>query len=492
MTATINVVTANGADYNNISPFDHLAAIHGTINRTTTTFTAESSPGITFNFVGTGFRFDVDGNLIAGTVTSYTLVISAEVILTATFSPKLNGLKLWTAIRDNEFEPVFGTLPHIINGGAGDDDLEGQDGNDLIEGNEGADTLNGGDNLAAGDTLSYRNSADGVTVSMLLTTAQVSGGDASGDIISNFENLLGSNGDDILTGDGDVNTINGFSGNDTIDGHDGNDILIGGDGIDTLSYISVSDGVVVSLAKTAQQTIGGDFDRISGFENLTGSEWDDVLTGDKNVNTIHGAGGDDIIDGGKGADFIFGDANGSDGDSVSYIKSSLAVLVDLNAATQALLNGTKANGDAAGDTLDGIENIIGSARNDTLIGNGGNNALTGGAGKDTLTGGLGEDEFIFNKLTEKGDVIKDFTTNEDTLVFAAAGFKNAVVGDVNFVSGTGTGLVAAAKEATFLYDTANGNLYYDQDGTGAAAKQLVVTLEGAPAINPLVGDIIIV
>ena len=51
--------------------------------------------------------------------------------------------------------------------------------------------------------------------------------------------------------------------------------------------------------------------------------------------------------------------------------------------------GTGTGGDAQGDTLTGIEQLIGSNANDTLGGDAGNNGLWGGAGDDVLTGGAG-------------------------------------------------------------------------------------------------------
>ena len=57
-----------------------------------------------------------------------------------------------------------------------------------------------------------------------------------------------------------------------------------------------------------------------------------------------------------------------------------------------LLQGGTQNTVGAGvDTLTGIENLIGSAFNDTLTGDAGNNVLTGGAGNDMLLGGAGDD-----------------------------------------------------------------------------------------------------
>ena len=58
--------------------------------------------------------------------------------------------------------------------------------------------------------------------------------------------------------------------------------------------------------------------------------------------------------------------------------------------------GTASGGDAAGDTLSGIENVIGSAQADTLTGDGGDNVLEGDAGNDSLDGGAGDDTAVFS------------------------------------------------------------------------------------------------
>jgi Ca2+-binding RTX toxin-like protein len=64
-----------------------------------------------------------------------------------------------------------------------------------------------------------------------------------------------------------------------------------------------------------------------------------------------------------------------------------------------LLTGLGAGSDAQGDILGGIENIVGSAFNDTLTGDGGTNALVGGAGADTLIGGPGIDTADYSTST---------------------------------------------------------------------------------------------
>src|SRR6185436_18208863 len=94
-----------------------------------------------------------------------------------------------------------------------------------------------------------------------------------------------------------------------INGGKGNDVLIGGVGEDRLDYsgIGIAAGVTISLAiATAQDTGGAGVDKVSGFENLTGSAFDDKLTGDANANSIAGDTGEDVIEGGAGNDALDG------------------------------------------------------------------------------------------------------------------------------------------------------------------------------------------
>ncbi len=70
-----------------------------------------------------------------------------------------------------------------------------------------------------------------------------------------------------------------------------------------------------------------------------------------------------------------------------YINSGAAVTVNLGADTAS-------GGAAAGDSLNSIENLRGSAFDDTLTGSGVANRLSGGDGVDTLSGGDGNDRLI--------------------------------------------------------------------------------------------------
>ncbi|MGO1081201.1 hypothetical protein ACTOWL_37100, partial [Inquilinus sp. CA228] len=71
-------------------------------------------------------------------------------------------------------------------------------------------------------------------------------------------------------------------------------------------------------------------------------------------------------------------------DTAAYDDGRVGVVVDITA-------GTASGGNAAGDTLSGIENLTGSLGNDRLTGSSVVNVLRGQAGDDILRGGNGGD-----------------------------------------------------------------------------------------------------
>ena len=314
------------------------------------------------------------------------------------------------AVIDNivNFENVIGSI--------GADEITGDGGDNVIEGGAGLDILDGGGGT---DTLSYESEggAGDVGVAVNLATSTSINNDGSSpsttrDTISNFENVIGSQGDDLITGDANDNILEGGAGDDNIFGGDGDDTLIGGEGLDTLDggggtdTLSYADedmppGVGVAVNLAASTSIDNDAarntrDTISNFENVIGSKNNDEITGDS---------GDNVIEGGAGADILVGGGNplvGSTGDTVSYESSEEAVGVNL-------LEATNSGGDADGDTLSGFENIIGSAGADTLTGDDGDNVIEGGAGVDTLVGGAGTDTLSYE--SEQEGVTVDLDTD---------------------------------------------------------------------------------
>ncbi|QUT08262.1 hypothetical protein KFK14_13940 [Sphingobium phenoxybenzoativorans] len=181
----------------------------------------------------------------------------------------------------------------------------------------------------------------------------------------------------MLTGDGGANTLNGGNGDDVLTGGAGADSLIGGNGTDTASYSNAGSAVVANLANSAANTADAAGDTYNGVENLLGTDYADTLTGDSGANRLDGGNGDDILRGGAGADTLVG---GSGIDTADYSGSG-AINLNLSTAT-----GTGTGGDAQGDTLSGIEHILGSGNNDSFTLNlSAGWSVDGGAGQDTVT-----------------------------------------------------------------------------------------------------------
>ena len=101
---------------------------------------------------------------------------------------------------------------------------------------------------------------------------------------------------------------------------------------------------------------------------------------------LYGGDGDDLMVAATGDDLISG---GAGNDTLSYAKARAGVTVDLTA--------TKAQntGGSGTDTINGVENLIGSHFNDVLTGTAGDNVIAGGSGHDILNGGAGRDTISF-------------------------------------------------------------------------------------------------
>ena len=59
---------------------------------------------------------------------------------------------------------------------------------------------------------------------------------------------------------------------------------------------------------------------LTGVENLVGSTFDDLLTGDKGANELYGGAGNDILRGNSGADTLFG---GDGNDTYVFMKKDV-------------------------------------------------------------------------------------------------------------------------------------------------------------------------
>jgi Ca2+-binding RTX toxin-like protein len=288
-----------------------------------------------------------------------------------TSSDILNAADGVTSGRDH----VYGGDGHdTIHGLGGDDDLFGDDGRDKLFGGDGNDWLEGG---------------------------------------KGKDELNGGGDNDFLWGQDGDDELNGGDNDDYLDGGVGADSLDGGDGRDIVSYYGSPEGVHVSLQTfvlIGGGNTGGDAegDTLSNIEDLAGSRYNDELYGNDQANLLWGMEGNDFINGGGGADEIDG---GAGIDTVSYEGSTAGVNVSL-------IYDYAFDGDAAGDQLDNVENLIGSAHADTLAGDDGDNVISGLAGdnhlygyggNDALWGGEDEDSL---EGGEGADVLKGFGGND--------------------------------------------------------------------------------
>ena len=496
-------------------------------------------------YYGTGFTFDfVNRTVTGGTATGFTLFedegVTKNVEVTGL---SVSAVSIYQKIATRDFEGLKTLLlagNDTMLGSTGNDLIQGYAGNDRLDGRGGADTMQGGagddiyvvrqntdvvveassaggtdlvqsyagahtlsafvengrvmatgssnltgnaldniifagsgNNVLAGgagiDRLSYAYATAAVKVSLATTTGQATVGSGT-DTVSGFENLTGSRFADTLTGTSGANVIDGGAGNDTMRGGRGDDTYVVSDSGDSIVE-ALDAGTDSVLSSAAAHTLAANVENgrimANGAANLTGNGLD---------NLIFAGAGNNVIDGAAGVD------------RASYLYAGSAVTVSL------AVPNAQATGGSGSDTLVGIEDVSGSRFDDTLTGNGGankligeagNDTMNGGAGADTMTGGAGNDTFRIDADRAATDRITDFTAGSDRLELDNVAFTQlAAVGKLsaaNFASNT-AGTAVDANDY-IVYDSDNGFLYYDADGSGSGAAVRFLTLVGAPALT---------
>ena len=264
--------------------------------------------------------------------------------------------------------------------------------------------------------------------------------------------VFGEDGRDIMRFGIDDDVAKGDAGDDSLYGYIGDDTLIGGDDNDL----------------------------------LRGGAGDDVLTGGEGVSA---ADGNDRLIGGEGADSMTG-GTGSDFYSVDDVGD---LVVEAN------VEGVDTVESAVSFSLTGlyveVVNLVGSASisatgnslANTLSGNSAANLIAGKGGADTLTGGGGADTFLFDTTLSAANVdqITDFLAVDDTIRLAKSAFA-AIVGAGTLTAAQFKANAAGAatdSDDRIVYDTDDGRLFYDADGSGAGAKVQFAVLSGAPTIS---------
>ncbi len=433
----------------------------------------------------------------------------------------------------------------FMDGSTGNDELHGGDGNDVMTGNFGTDQMYGesGDDIflaewdeGSGD---YYNGGDGIDTYKIdgtvvenyaLIIDLLTGTSQYHDTFISVENLIGGKNNDMFSGDDVDNSFWGRSGNDTLDGRngndklygeDGNDVIDGGDGEDLLDggigddtlrggvgndtliagigadtmvggagedlvdYSASDTGVVVDLLTGAASGGFAAGDMLSSIENIMGTAFDDVLTGNGEANLLVGGAGKDILMGGAGADVLMG---GDGLDLADYSTSNAGVYIDLN-------TGEARGGDAEGDVLSGIENLRGSIFDDVLIGSAETTLLDGNGGNDILDYSKSNAGIVVNLLTNyaaggyaEGDLISNF---EDLIGSAANDILNGTVARNVIDAGEGDDRVEAGDGNDMLMGQGGKDALHGEKGSdhldGGAGDDGLVGGLGADELEGGVG-----
>tara|TARA_R110002124_G_scaffold64985_2_gene178029 strand:- start:862969 stop:881598 length:18630 start_codon:yes stop_codon:yes gene_type:complete len=387
-------------------------------------------------------------------------------LVNETFTNSLNpllGLNVTDTIIGFEHVDTRSGFADTVTGTAGNNTIIGNGGDDVIEGGDGADYLYGEETSGAGDTqgaadrVVYANATEGIVIDF---TSNIASNDGYGNIdyVYNFDQVIGSDFDDIITlkdegisgmasfsGDGN-DTVTGSSNSNNIDGGDGDDLIMGGDGDDIIDGEGDND------------TIYGE----DGADTMTGGLGNDYLDGGARSDTINGNEGDDTIFGGDGQDLLLG---GDDNDTIS--------------------------GDAD------VDDINGGNGDDIIYGGTEADILTGGEGADTVYGDDGDD--IVNVTLDNfvdayygGDAATD-TGTADQLFFNGGTGSNGTIVDMQAGTidkgGTGTYIdTFTGFETVVIFDT-NLTIYGDlgDDIITAQGSSSNVTMSGGDGADTLTG-----
>lgn len=435
---------------------------------------------------GQVFQRNPDGTLGSLLSVDLSLLGVDPALLTAGFSI-LRGTDL------AEVQIGVPGLADIIDGGLGNDTQSGGDGNDTIGGGGGDDNVDGGqgDDVLTGDTGNdtIAGGAGNDIISGDAGNDSLSGG-IGDDVLSGGagnDTILGDDGNDALYGGADNDILSGGAGNDVLDGGTGADTMSGGAGDDTYHVDDPGDLVVENANEGTDTVISAiNYTLTQNVErlNLTGpalsgigNSLDNLLIGNANPNTLRGEAGNDTIYGLDGNDRL----NGGTGNDAHFGGRGKDTIV-------AGAGNDTAHGGPGNDTINGDsgrDQLYGDGARDVLRGGSGNDLLSGGTGSDALRGGSGRDAFLFDvSLRSSGvDTIVDFNPADDTIRLDHRYF--------NQTSGKGslqeaqfwTGSSAHDADDRIIYDSQTGAVYYDSDGTGAAASVQFANLAAGLALT---------
>jgi Ca2+-binding RTX toxin-like protein len=403
---------------------------------------------------------------------SGTMDISAATAATVTGSGSIFG-QLWGSGGDDTITMTGAQLDAILAGFVPALNMMG--GTDTINLTSNSARLNvvatlggglGNSQIAGVEVISASAATAAVTLNMSLQSEGMTLTGGSGTDV-----ITGGTGNDVIQGGAGTDTLTGGAGDDVIHpggtaGAGNTEVVDGGAGVDTIDFSDITPvgghSVYISwfgVSYIFDDGFGSDLYALSNFENVTGSSANDILDLARDtVNSIVAGGlGDDTLSGGGGNNTLDG---GSGNDTASY-GNTLGVTTGI-VANLALGTGQVTNNGAYGgsgvDTLVGIEQLYGSAYNDTITGSSGNDILSGAAGNDTIDAGDGDD-------TVDGGTGNDILTGgsgTDTVSYGSVGGAvtfNLATTTAQNTGGAGTDTVSGFENITGSNsaDTLTGN-----------------------------------
>jgi predicted extracellular nuclease/Ca2+-binding RTX toxin-like protein len=459
------------------------------------TLTLAEAERYSYTFDGRSQAIDhiIVNNLLAG-VANYD-VVHINTGFNPTNSPALSDHDPAVATFDYRSfaEVLMGTNGvDTIKGFGGNDRLFGGGGNDLLDGGTGIDMTIGGsgdDIHVVDDALDVVVETAGGGTDLVYTSVDYAlGGGTEVEALAARDNslttalsLYGNEFSNVILGNNGVNYIDGNVGADVLVGYGGNDIYAVDNAADLVLENAGGGTDTVYSSVSYQLSSGSSVEVLAARDNSQTTALN--LIGNEGANTILGSNGANFIDGGAGADILAG-YGGNDvyavddaGDAVFEGAGGGSDTVYAT-ATYALNGGASVEVLAARDnSLTTALNLVGNEQAQSLFGNNGANYLDGGAGADVLVGYGGADIFAFTTALGGGnvDAIADFNHGSDKIALDDAVFAGLGLGALNanaFVTGTAAG----DTDDRIIYNSANGQLFFDADGNGAGAAVLFATL----------------
>jgi Ca2+-binding RTX toxin-like protein len=351
--------------------------------------------------------------------------------------------------------------------------------------------------------------------------------------------FIGTTGNDNVTAAMGFDSLYGITGDDTLgssivgfdywDGGQGNDYLFaqwgspafgtfdGGDGNDL-----IQPGNSGTTTNTVHSGAGNDTIESAAHFGLTDNSRDFIDLGQGN-DLVYGPNGDSTYIGGTGTDTI----NMGNGNDTVYASAGLNSQIYAGSgnsviwiADRAGSTATQIGGGAGNDTINGVNDqgflyiapgsgsgvnvvagnnvgnhiygqnntgslwIVGGNSQDEYVGGHGNNHFIATLGGDFIQGGGLSNAFLFNGPGTNTH-INNFNTATDVIGINANNFEGLFGGETltlgfDLINGASP----VANTATFLYS--GGGLFFDADGTGAAAAPVLVAglVNAPPTLSP--------